>query len=101
MPNTSTNQPILTKPSIEQQRLEAFCSGAYPEIFHAIVHKQEIWKLDPFDVESIHEEARSTFQRLLLRASEDDLTSGRIFMLIGESGCGKTHLMRALRSDSR
>lgn len=77
----------------------AFCSPDGPEVFHPVAHRQEIWKEDPLDVESIHGEARETFERLLDRAhATDGRGSGRILLLLGESGSGKTHLMRAFRS---
>jgi hypothetical protein len=79
-------------------RLEVFCSGAEPELFHSIVRPQQVWTRDPFDVEDIHREARDTFQRLLQRAGAvPPLPYGRLLLLKGEAGSGKTHLMRAFR----
>ena len=61
--------------------------------------RNEIWRPDPFDVETIHDEAREVFRRLVARASMTPRpTSGRILLLKGESGSGKTHLMRAFRN---
>jgi hypothetical protein len=34
-------------------RVTAFCSPCYPELFHACAYANDIWKHDPFDVESI------------------------------------------------
>jgi hypothetical protein len=83
----------------DQRRLEVFCSSGGTEVFHPIVYNHEVWKPDPFDVETIHAEARTAFQRLLNRAaSADDAAAGRILLLLGESGSGKTHLMRAFRN---
>jgi hypothetical protein len=80
-------------------RLQAFCSAAAPEVFHSIVHPEQIWTADPFDVEDIHQASRTTFQRLLHRASMPlDQPTGRMLLLKGESGSGKTHLMRAFRT---
>src|SRR5436190_1810201 len=77
----------------------AFCSGTCPDIFHAVAHRHEVWREDPFDVESIHDEARDAYQRLVDRATTPPgPDSGRILLLLGESGCGKTHLMRAFRN---
>jgi energy-coupling factor transporter ATP-binding protein EcfA2 len=79
-------------------RLAAFLSDR-TEVFHSIQHRHEIWRPDPFDVERVHQEARTAFERLLLRATTPPgLDSGRILLLLGESGCGKTHLVRAFRS---
>jgi hypothetical protein len=50
-------------------------------------------------VETIHADARDTFARLLNRASSPELPPhGKPLLLLGESGSGKTHLMRALRT---
>jgi energy-coupling factor transporter ATP-binding protein EcfA2 len=80
-------------------RLSAFCSQNGPEIFHSVTHRHEIWKEDPFDVELIHKEARNVFDRILKRATTPPgLAAGRIVLILGESGAGKTHLMRAFRN---
>jgi hypothetical protein len=84
----------MTSPDL---RLAAFLSDS-TEIFHSIQHRHEIWRHDPFDVDRIHHQARATFARLLTRATTPPgLDSGRILLLLGESGCGKTHLVRAIR----
>lgn len=80
-------------------RLAAFCSPQGPEIFHSVTHHHEIWKEDPYDVEIIHREAREQLKRLLNRAiTPPGPDSGRILLLLGKSGAGKTHLMRAFRN---
>ncbi len=79
-------------------RTDAFLSPEI-EVFHSVEHRHEIWKEDPFDVETLQAEARAVFQRLLLRATTPPgLESGRILLLLGESGSGKTHLVRAFRN---
>ncbi|WP_257457645.1 helicase HerA domain-containing protein [Archangium lipolyticum] len=79
-------------------RLAAFLSDR-TEVFHSIQHRHEVWREDPFDVETVHQEARTAFERLLLRATTPPgLDSGRILLLLGDSGCGKTHLLRAFRT---
>ncbi len=79
-------------------RLAAFLSDR-TEVFHAIQHRHDVWREDPFDVEAVNQQARATFERMLLRATMPPGTpSGRILLLLGDSGSGKTHLMRAIRS---
>src|SRR5262249_46480984 len=71
------------------------------EVFSAIVHGNQIWTPDPFDVDSIHAEARAVFAGLLSRASGSAPSrSGKTFLLLGEAGSGKTHLMRAFRTET-
>jgi energy-coupling factor transporter ATP-binding protein EcfA2 len=80
-------------------RALAFLSPGAPEIFHSVEHRHEIWRVDPFDVESLYTDARAVFGRLLLRATTPPgLPSGRILLILGESGSGKTHLLRVFRN---
>jgi hypothetical protein len=80
-------------------RTAAFCSPEPPDVFHAVAYRNDIWREDPFDVETIHAEARATFQRLVHRATNPaGPSAGRILLLLGEAGSGKTHLMRAFRN---
>jgi hypothetical protein len=79
--------------------LDAFCSPAGAEVFHSIVGPNEVWKADPYDVVEIHAEAREAFSSLLNRAVDHPAPdTGRVLLLLGESGSGKTHLMRAFRA---
>ena len=57
-------------PDSADPRVVAFCSAERPEVFHAIAYRNDIWKDDPFDVETIHEEARAAFERLVNRAAQ-------------------------------
>ena len=83
----------------EDPRLAAFLSVDSPEIFHAVATPADIATADPFDVETIHAEAREEFERLLHRGSRDiPPPSGAVLVLQGEAGSGKTHLMRAFRT---
>ncbi len=50
-------------------RLAVFCAGEGPEVFRSVCHRHEIWREDPFDVPTIHEEARDVFARLLNQAT--------------------------------
>ncbi len=92
--NDRQNDPHQT-----DSRLNAFCNPNAPEIFYSVAHYQEIWNEDPFDVEEIHADARDIFDRLLSRATCPPYRQfGKILLIKGEAGSGKTHLMRAFRN---
>jgi hypothetical protein len=74
----------------------AYCSAASPDVFHAVAHGADVFVPDPFDVEQIHAEARVAFSRLIARAH--DAQFGKMLLLKGVAGSGKTHLMRAFRN---
>ena len=83
---------------------------------HSITWEDDIWRADPVDVDCIHTKARTKFEDLLTavtgRAPTDaSLTAlrdakkprqvqARMLLFIGQSGAGKTHLIRALRTSS-
>jgi energy-coupling factor transporter ATP-binding protein EcfA2 len=81
----------------QDPRIEAFCSPASPDVFHSVVGATEVWREDPFDVEVLHGDVRETFNSLLNKALIEPVP-GRILTILGESGSGKTHLMRAFRN---
>ncbi len=108
MPTTAPTLPPPTTPSptlrADDPRWLAFRSPDGPEVFHSVVSTHDIWKADPFDVESIHAEARDVFARTVDRIGNADArpagledNAGKILLLRGESGAGKTHLLRAFR----
>lgn len=79
-------------------RLKAFLSDG-PEIFNSVQQGQTLWKRDPFDVPSINAPARTAFERLVNRATAKARPEdGKILLLKGDSGSGKTHLVRAFRN---
>ncbi|NBD08136.1 helicase HerA domain-containing protein [Corallococcus silvisoli] len=79
-------------------RLEAFLSEGH-EIFNSVQQGQTLWKRDPFDVPSLNAPARAAFEKLLKRATQLPAPdSGKILLLKGDSGSGKTHLVRAFRN---
>ncbi len=79
-------------------RLEAFCAQDSLEVFHSIIHTEDIFSSNDFDVDTIHKEAREVYEQLLNRVDSDNPpSSGRILLLKGEAGAGKTHLMQAFR----
>src|SRR5437660_7723935 len=80
-------------------RMAAFLAADAPEVFHSVATPTAIWQADPYDVETIHTEARGAFEHVLNRACRTPPPpSGAILVLLGEAGSGKTHLMRAFRT---
>jgi len=82
-------------------RAIAFCRDDGPEVFASVAHGSQIHERDPFDVEAIHAEAREEFHRQVERAAipeQHQGSVGRTLLVLGESGSGKTHLLRALRA---
>jgi hypothetical protein len=82
--------------SSRDPREAAYCAGTATEVFHAVAHGAEVFDVDPFDVENIHADARLAFSRLLDRAGSQRF--GRMLLVKGDAGSGKTHLMRAFRN---
>lgn len=79
-------------------RLEAFLTDGR-EVFNSVQQGQQLWQADPFDVEALNAPARRAFKRLLDRAASNaPPEAGKLLLLLGESGSGKTHLVRAFRS---
>jgi adenylylsulfate kinase-like enzyme len=81
-------------------RATAFCRPDSPEVFSSVAHGSQIHERDPFDVESIHADAREVFHRQVVRATtpeQHQYGHGRTLLVLGDSGSGKTHLLRALR----
>ncbi len=67
---------------------------------HSITWEDDIWRADPVDVESVHLKARRKFHDLLeaVTVGRGSKTQARILLFHGQSGAGKTHLLRALRT---
>jgi hypothetical protein len=67
---------------------------------HSITWEDDIWRTDPVDVEEVHAKARRRFAELLdqVTAPAAGQVPARILLFHGQSGAGKTHLIRALRT---
>src|SRR5262245_35227711 len=67
---------------------------------HSITWEDDIWRADPVDVEAVHAKARARFYDLLEAVTGDKAqpSKPRILLFHGQSGAGKTHLIRALRT---
>lgn len=78
-------------------RLEVFLGPQ--RVFHSVQDPASLIQADPFDVESIHGEARAAFEELVQHAKLPALHAerGRMLLVLGDSGAGKTHLLRAFR----
>ncbi len=90
---------VVVDPSLDT-RAVAFCRADAPEVFASVEHGSQIHERDPFDVETIHAEARAIFDVQVERATtpEQARGHGRTLLVLGESGAGKTHLLRSLRA---
>jgi len=69
---------------------------------HSITWEDDIWQADPVDVQAVHEKAREKFHDLLSRITiaKSGTSPARILLFHGQSGSGKTHLIRALRTEA-
>jgi hypothetical protein len=69
---------------------------------HSITWEDDIWRADPVDVELVHAAARRKFAGLLeaVTAAGAPSVQARILLFHGQSGAGKTHLIRALRTSA-
>lgn len=67
---------------------------------HSITWEDDLWRADPVDVEAVHTNARTKFSSLLEAVQNQDPSAAqaRILLFHGQSGAGKTHLLRALRT---
>ena len=67
---------------------------------HSITWEDDIWRADPVDVDLVHRLARRKFSDLLtaVRSTQAGAVQARILLFHGQSGAGKTHLLRALRT---
>lgn len=70
---------------------------------HSITWEDDVWRADPVDVEAIHAKARKRFEGMLDAVTASDAPQkqpARIVLFHGQSGAGKTHLIRALRTQA-
>jgi Txe/YoeB family toxin of Txe-Axe toxin-antitoxin module len=69
---------------------------------HSITWEDDIWRADPVDVAEVHIKARRKFGELLtaVTTGRGATAHSRILLFHGQSGAGKTHLLRALRTSA-
>src|SRR3954453_9304114 len=93
----------LSLTDLQKARWEAFQSSLGQRVFGSIAGVEDVWSNDPYDEESIHTEARHAFAEVLESAADRErahqLGRGRVLLLKGDAGSGKTHLMGALRQE--
>ena len=84
-------------PEIDR-RVQAFLHKA--PVFGSIQKAVSVYEADPFDVDTMHAEARASFRRLVKQAITEAhyTSSGRTLLVVGGSGYGKTHLLRSFWS---
>lgn len=91
--------PAVVDNETQDPRIAAFCSHRAPPVFSSAAASTQIWTRDPVDVDSVHADAREAFELLVDRVTGPDHDGrGRMLLVLGESGSGKTHLMRAFRA---
>ncbi len=79
-------------------RDRVFSTPSEIEVFQSIVYENQVWQPDPFDVDTLHADARQLFRQCLARATGGlDRQGGQLLLIKGGAGVGKTHLMRVLR----
>ena len=87
---------------MQQDVVEAGAADKLSQAFeHSITWEDDIWRADPVDVAEVHVKARRKFADLLSQVTggrNGAATQSRILLFHGQSGAGKTHLLRALRT---
>jgi GTPase SAR1 family protein len=74
----------------------------YEAFEHSITWEDDLWRADPVDVELVHAKGRRKFADLLdaITGPRQQAVQARILLFHGQSGAGKTHLIRALRTSA-
>lgn len=92
-----SQEAAKTAPVATDRRLQAFLGST--DVFAAVQQPVSMFEADPFDVEEIHQDARAAFEHLVERAANpaQHANRNRLLLLLGDSGSGKTHLLRSFR----
>lgn len=79
------------------RRVQAFLAPC--RVFSAVQQASSIFENDPFDVEAVHRAARTSFEQLVTQATMRPYVPdlGQMLVVLGDSGAGKTHLLRGFR----
>jgi energy-coupling factor transporter ATP-binding protein EcfA2 len=87
---------VAAAPAVDR-RVQAFLTPT--RVFTAVQQASSVFENDPFDVDTVHLEARTSFEQLVARATTRSAITdrGRMMLVLGDSGAGKTHLLRGFR----
>lgn len=91
----------LIAKSTADDEAKDWAAGELAQAFeHSITWEDDIWRADPVDVGEVHSKARLRFNETLraVQAGAGAASQARILLFHGQSGAGKTHLLRALRT---
>jgi Helicase HerA, central domain/AAA ATPase domain len=87
-----------------QANLAGASQGRMSQAFeHSITWEDDIWRADPVDVELVHAKARARFTEVITAVASQANAApmqARMLLFHGQSGAGKTHLIRALRTSA-
>lgn len=78
-------------------RAEVFRARGH-EVLGSVTQGTQMAQPDPYDVAEVHQEARSAFRETLAQVRAGPVS--KILLVRGQAGCGKTHLIRALRAEA-
>jgi len=84
---------VVVVPAVDL-RVQAFLAAT--GVFTAVQPAHAIFESDPFDVETIHRQARDSFHQMV-EAARTSSPIGQMLLVLGDSGSGKTHLLRGFR----
>ncbi len=91
---------LIAKSSVNEPSQEWAADELAHAFEHSITWEDDIWRADPVDVGEVHSKARLKFAETLRSVLQGKCASNqaRILLFHGQSGAGKTHLLRALRT---
>src|SRR5690606_902851 len=98
-PRSARHLPLRAPAMTTTTPLEALLTAPAADLFHSVDSRRDVFRADPYDVAEVHAEARQVLDGTVVRAANEGREgSGAILLLLGASGSGKTHLMRAFRN---
>ncbi|MFM2421729.1 MAG: hypothetical protein RL291_259 [Pseudomonadota bacterium] len=97
---TAAAQKLM--PSTPPDEAQAVMDRAMTALSHSVTWEDQIWHADAFDVDLVHATARRRFKDVLdaVVGRSGAAQHARMILFHGQSGAGKTHLIRALRTSA-